>query len=226
MPAPRKTAICSHWQASGSCAFGENCHFAHGTNELSSYVAPPAAYAPYPQANGYSGAMRAPYGHYRPYVPQRNSFQSAAPYGTPIHRYAIPPAAPAVQLPRGIEAYRGTRPELFKTTMCRNLLQTGACAFGNGCSFAHDQSELRSAVELPVAASPQNYYDIQPQVGLKRPVFPGVPDAPPRKRIRRELYKTMMCTHFVSSGSCPFAATCNFAHDESEMRKFPEALTQ
>ena len=29
-----KTALCTHWQESGACQFGEKCVYAHGTHEL------------------------------------------------------------------------------------------------------------------------------------------------------------------------------------------------
>jgi len=31
----------------------------------------------------------------------------------------------------------------FRTEICRKLLRTGSCAYGDMCRFAHDESELR-----------------------------------------------------------------------------------
>lgn len=31
---PFKTKMCASWEATGTCSFGENCHFAHGQEEI------------------------------------------------------------------------------------------------------------------------------------------------------------------------------------------------
>ncbi|CAN0293110.1 unnamed protein product [Phaeothamnion confervicola] len=33
--------------------------------------------------------------------------------------------------------------DMFKTSMCKQLLAPGSCPFGDNCQFAHDESELR-----------------------------------------------------------------------------------
>ncbi|KAL0245919.1 hypothetical protein GEMRC1_007136 [Eukaryota sp. GEM-RC1] len=38
---------------------------------------------------------------------------------------------------------------LYKTEMCRLLLENGHCHFGNNCNFAHDPKELRSKLCHP-----------------------------------------------------------------------------
>lgn len=36
-----------------------------------------------------------------------------------------------------------------KTEMCRNMLQTGTCKYGDDCSYAHHESELVAKTHLP-----------------------------------------------------------------------------
>jgi len=35
-PKAFKTKMCASWEATGTCSFGENCHFAHGKEEIQS----------------------------------------------------------------------------------------------------------------------------------------------------------------------------------------------
>jgi hypothetical protein len=268
----KKTTICSHWQASGVCPFGEKCSFAHGTNELRAKpVQPPqqvnggyapvrAAYRP-PQAPQFY-APRPAVSYESPYAPAASipSFrpelrktkmcrnfeqtgtcqfgdgcnyahsaaelqtlpprapQSYAPYSPPV-TYSAPPAA-------AVEPVRGTRPELHKTKMCRNVEQTGTCQFGDRCSYAHSAEELN---QLPPrnAYAPAPYVTpvyqstrYQPAPALKRSLEPSYAAgaSPSAKRIRPDLYKTTICAHFASSNTCPFGDNCVYAHGEEELR--------
>jgi hypothetical protein len=51
-------------------------------------------------------------------------------------------SCPATQNPK-------TRPEAYKTTLCRNWQDTQSCAFGDKCAFAHGSHELRVKVPVP-----------------------------------------------------------------------------
>jgi hypothetical protein len=42
-----------------------------------------------------------------------------------------------------------TRQSLYKTELCRNWTQTGACRYGPKCQFAHGAQELRGVVRHP-----------------------------------------------------------------------------
>lgn len=40
-------------------------------------------------------------------------------------------------------------PNKFKTEMCRNMVKTGICKYGNECTYAHSEHELHKKPELP-----------------------------------------------------------------------------
>ncbi|VDD88203.1 unnamed protein product [Enterobius vermicularis] len=42
-----------------------------------------------------------------------------------------------------------TKPESYKTVMCKGWLEMGGCRFGDNCRFAHGEEELRP-IKIPV----------------------------------------------------------------------------
>jgi hypothetical protein len=57
---------------------------------------------------------------------------------------APPSGAAEIAIPLPASKRMGTDPSKYKTTICRNWEQTGACSF-RGCTFAHGADELRQA---------------------------------------------------------------------------------
>jgi hypothetical protein len=82
----------------------------------------------------------------------------------------------------------------YKTKMCKNYLQTGACNFGPNCMFAHGDRELMTFVAM----------------SQMRPKAEPVKSDPTK-------WKTKLCKHFVTNGSCPFMEKCGFAHGPHEL---------
>ena len=44
------------------------------------------------------------------------------------------------------------RPDNMKTVMCKNWLDTGSCNYGDKCSYAHGEDEIRSSKEKKIIA--------------------------------------------------------------------------
>eukprot|EP00798_Chlamydomonas_sp_ICE-L_P030353 gene30353-35358_t len=89
-----KTRVCIKWKE-GSCAYGNNCRYAHGEEDLR---------VPSNAANG----------------------NRAGP--TPDKRLLIN--------------------MMKKTRLCQDFMQTGNCRYGEKCTFAHGQHELRTPPDL------------------------------------------------------------------------------
>jgi hypothetical protein len=78
----------------------------------------------------------------------------------------------------------------YKTRICRNFQQTGACKYGDRCNFAHGKEELMGS--FPVEK---------------------------KKEAPKNLFKTKLCSTFETKGSCWYGASCSFAHGKAELRK-------
>ena len=72
----------------------------------------------------------------------------------------------------------------YKTSMCRNFLQSGECTYGEKCRFAHGDQELRSGGGGGGNGGGN---------GGNRP--------------------TGVCRFFMENGDCKFGANCKFSHD-------------
>ena len=95
------------------------------------------------------------------------------------------------------EAFAGGGGGQFKTRLCRVFLQSGSCPNGITCSFAHGDSDLRTA---------------WPGTGGRAggPRFPG------------DNMKTVMCKNWTELGTCSFGEKCTFAHSEEQIRNGKE----
>ncbi|GIL80432.1 hypothetical protein Vretimale_16125 [Volvox reticuliferus] len=87
-------------------------------------------------------------------------------------------------------ADKRTMVELMKKTrICEEFVRTGSCKYGDKCTFAHGQTELRQA---------PNTMSTQPQGSI---------------------HKTRLCERFMTTGSCPYGDKCTFAHGHHELRQ-------
>jgi hypothetical protein len=86
----------------------------------------------------------------------------------------------------------------FKTRMCRNFKE-GTCKYGERCNFAHGKDELLSTFQIEKKTAP----------GEKKKA--PVDD--------KQVFKTRLCSTFLTKGSCWYGVTCSFAHGKSELRK-------
>eukprot|EP00347_Sterkiella_histriomuscorum_P024009 403332620 len=112
-PAKYKTVMCRHFQTQGQCTLGDKCSFAHGEHELRK-GAGGQVYQPKQYGSDNNGGGRGGY------VPRggrggRGGFQNFNTQG---------------------------RDQTFKTALCKNFEQ-GNCKYGDKCSFAHGDHELK-----------------------------------------------------------------------------------
>mmetsp|Transcript_1200 Transcript_1200/g.3721 ORF Transcript_1200/g.3721 Transcript_1200/m.3721 type:complete len:357 (+) Transcript_1200:88-1158(+) len=91
------------------------------------------------------------------------------------------------------------RPSNYKTRLCIKFQQHGVCSFEDKCNFAHGSEELRTNHGGNSAGNNN--------------AAPKVNPTTPRNR------KTRLCTKWQTTGSCPYADRCNFAHGDQELQK-------
>ena len=106
-----------------------------------------------------------------------------------IQEYLARPPPPSL-LPEGREPMR--REDLYgqyKTQLCDRWVQSGRCALGGSCSFAHGEMELQDRKR---GMSERELFRIE-QTSKSRP-----------------------CRIFIQTGKCPNGASCLFVHGEVE----------
>ena len=136
-------------------------------------------------------------------------------------------------------------PELVKTRMCRSITAGIVCRFGDQCTFAHSQDEMRrpepGSRPPPQQQQPRdNNYPPPSQTGggmmqQRRPAQTSMmgggggaavaPFGDDQQNTRTNptwqphLKKTKLCRFFETrNGDCPFGDKCNFAHGSAEIQ--------
>eukprot|EP01017_Pseudomicrothorax_dubius_P048649 TRINITY_DN88_c0_g1_i3.p1 TRINITY_DN88_c0_g1~~TRINITY_DN88_c0_g1_i3.p1 ORF type:complete len:347 (+),score=85.98 TRINITY_DN88_c0_g1_i3:75-1043(+) len=112
------------------------------------------------------------------------------------------------------------RQSFFKTKMCPNLQESGACPRGDKCSFAHSQSELKQPPNLKKTKLCQLFQMGRCQMGGLCSFAHGEDEL----RSTPDFYKTSMCNSFLK-GACALGDRCRYAHGETELRA-PQFLHQ
>mmetsp|Transcript_13726 Transcript_13726/g.28232 ORF Transcript_13726/g.28232 Transcript_13726/m.28232 type:complete len:386 (+) Transcript_13726:249-1406(+) len=106
----------------------------------------------------------------------------------------------------------GRNDPFFKTRMCKNWEQAGACPFGERCNFAHGAADLRSpdaaVLLMAAAAKPAPRRDPEQAEGEAQ-----------RRRGEGSTYKTRMCKNIETAGVCKYGDRCVFAHSHEELRQ-------
>eukprot|EP01012_Entosiphon_sulcatum_P015967 TRINITY_DN2093_c0_g1_i1.p1 TRINITY_DN2093_c0_g1~~TRINITY_DN2093_c0_g1_i1.p1 ORF type:complete len:403 (+),score=29.16 TRINITY_DN2093_c0_g1_i1:172-1380(+) len=105
---------------------------------------------------------------------------------------------------------------LYKTKLCRNWLQSGACPYFQECQFAHGEQELQSP-GIPIAAALAAASGPAAALGaVAAAAILSNPALNPR-------FKTKLCTNWQQTGNCPYRHTCLFAHGTAELRSLQDA---
>eukprot|EP00887_Chlorella_sp_A99_P006417 scaffold3.g6417.t1 len=119
----------------------------------------------------------------------------------------------------------------FKTRIC-NKWRAGICPYGDKCTYAHGEHELRYVppelvAQLEAEQKAQEAYHAAQQAaaaqqaGMAKGIgLEGAPDggSPPV----RSYYKTRLCIKFMQTGYCSKGAACTFAHGYEDLRQ-PDA---
>lgn len=85
--------------------------------------------------------------------------------------------------------------------MCSNIMSYRTCPKGNNCNFAHSPMELRGG-----GGGGGGGMMGGPMGGGPGPAAAGANQ--PTK------YKTVMCNHMSTTGTCSRGSSCNFAHSQ------------
>jgi len=101
-----------------------------------------------------------------------------------------------------------------KTAICRHF-QRGYCARAETCCFAHGEEELGEVVYLSPEQLNQPLPDKEFGESSECAQGEGRREVPPHVQLHN--YKTVICRHWASRGTCFQGANCGFAHGEDEL---------
>ncbi|TPX34165.1 hypothetical protein SmJEL517_g03094 [Synchytrium microbalum] len=111
----------------------------------------------------------------------------------------------------------------YKTRWCRSIRENGFCKYGDACSFAHAESELR-AFGGKDSIFGRQFADLDDQAVQafleKKRLKRGMMDAD-RDITSHPLYKTRMCSKIDRAEGCDLGDACRYAHSTSELRPLP-----
>ena len=128
----------------------------------------------------------------------------------------------------------------MKTVMCKNWLELGTCSFGDKCTFAHSEEQIRNGKEQKmIFQNPRfkttlckqysegefcelgdncHFAHGPDELRLLKPTEKPDPSSDPS-------FKTVLCKNWEDTeGSCEYGESCRFAHGKEELRalKVPE----
>ena len=128
----------------------------------------------------------------------------------------------------------------MKTVMCKNWMELGTCSFGDKCTFAHSEEQIRNGKEQKIIFQNPRFKTTlckqysegefcelgdnchfahgPDELRLLKPVEKPDPSSDPS-------FKTVLCKNWEDTeGSCEYGETCRFAHGKDELRpmKAPE----
>uniref|UniRef100_A0A7S3K2V6 C3H1-type domain-containing protein n=1 Tax=Aureoumbra lagunensis TaxID=44058 RepID=A0A7S3K2V6_9STRA len=159
-----------------------------------------------PPSKSYYGPSQH-YGH-SSYHTEEDEIAAMPPYQT--HSWY----QPGPQQPHQKQQLRGGPVQaLLKTRLCRSVGTGVPCVYGDKCSFAHSQAELRKPDPRQLAA----HRDAQPITTNNSEQNSA--DNEHNPKWQPHLRKTKLCRYF-QSGHCPFGDKCNFAHGQTEVKPF------
>ncbi len=166
----------------------------------------------YPMMGGPPGVQYYPVPTHQVYNPNQQMYNNNYNPGQQMQMY--PPvggAAPPAQANSNM---------FFKTRLC-NKWRQGMCPFGDKCTYAHGQQELRRVA--PEVLMQQQM--LAAQQGLMQGMS-GTQEggaAPQQGRHAGDqksqiYYKTRLCIRFMQSGYCVKGNECTFAHGYDDLR--------
>ncbi|KAI8108907.1 hypothetical protein M9435_005324 [Picochlorum sp. BPE23] len=143
-------------------------------------------------------------------MPQFQPYGPAAMVTYPGNMMPVPMPMPQATMMGGMpQAQMGVQPQgnvFYKTRMC-NKWRSGSCPFGDKCTYAHGQHELRRV-------SPELLAQVQEDAHPQR----HVQEDPDQKTKSQMYYKTRLCIRFMQSGYCVKGNACTFAHGYEDLR--------
>jgi len=143
-------------------------------------------------------------------------------YGPAVVAYPTPPPltgmSGGMQQQQPQQGVAGSGNLFYKTRLC-NKWRTGACPFGDKCTYAHGPGELRRV-------------DMSQQVQFQMPYGGGmvqqqqIPSTSQTQQQQQQnvpnksqlYYKTRLCIRFMQSGYCVKGSECTFAHGYEDLR--------
>lgn len=161
-----------------------------------------------------------------PGVPMQMVMGPMGPMVAPMG--ALPPGAMAApQLTQMlVDAARGGRSSnvFFKTRIC-NKWRAGSCPYGDKCTYAHGEHELRyvppeivaqleAQQKMQEAMAPRGG---EQQRGEEGCAGPG--SGPHGQGMQQSYYKTRLCIKYMQTGYCHKGTNCTFAHGYEDLRQ-------
>jgi hypothetical protein len=102
----------------------------------------------------------------------------------------------------------------LKTQMCKSMLTTGNCPFGEKCNFAHSKDEIRKPIcffgEKCKNKDTCGYDHSTMEV-------PEIKKVETVKLEPQQKLKTQMCKSIVANERCIYGERCTFAHSKEEL---------
>lgn len=146
-------------------------------------------------------------------MPQFQPYGPAAMVSYPGNMMPVAMPMPQGAMMAGMPAPAqvGVQPQgnvFYKTRMC-NKWRSGSCPFGDKCTYAHGQHELRRV-------SPELLAQVQDDAHPQRHIT--APEDPDQKTKSQMYYKTRLCIRFMQSGYCVKGNACTFAHGYEDLR--------
>lgn len=111
----------------------------------------------------------------------------------------------------------------YKTELCKSYQATLMCKYGQSCQFAHGAHELRKKpyVTMNMGMGAMNMGAMAGMGTMFPTTTPGVPTMmfPRNPQAEAKKYKTVLCRHFETTGTCQMGIACRFAHGQTELRQ-------